>query len=134
MKKNSTVIGMAANLITSEGILEKENLMKSLLSGDIQSIIENFSASKNSIVDLRSENASSDDLINKIINGEQGLNFGASSTIERVILNNQNGLIIQGKVAGVSSWFSPYSPSAVKASSLSTSTSFMFSSSSSSAA
>lgn len=105
MKKNSTVIGMAANLITSEGMLEKENLMKSLLSGDIQSIIENFSASKNSIVDLRSENASSDDLINKIINGEQGLNFGASSTIERVILNNQNGLIIQGKVAGVSSWF-----------------------------
>lgn len=97
MKKNSTVIGMAANLLTSEGMLEKENLIKSLLNGDIQSIIENFSASKNSIIDLKSSDASSDDLINKIINGEQGLNFGASETIERVILNNQRGLIIQGR-------------------------------------
>ena len=96
MKKNSQVIGLATNLIDTNGNLRSDLLLDALGRVDLSKIMERYTFSAAGIRAIEDKAALANSVAYKIINGEIGLAFPKSSTIDNVILNNEVGLKIEG--------------------------------------
>jgi len=102
MKKNSQVIGLATNLIDTNGNLKSDLLLDALGRVDLSKIMERYTFSAAGIRAIEDKAALANSVAYKIINGEVGLAFPKSSTIDNVILNNEVGLKIEGVSLGTS--------------------------------
>ena len=106
MQRNSTVIGMAANLFNSNGNINAKKLDESLEYCELESVEENISRARRTgaSVDLGYSNQNSM-IIDKIINGQLGLNFSSGDAIDKMILNNKIGFLIAGRLNDIPTWF-----------------------------
>ena len=96
MKKNSQLVGLATNLVDMNGNLRPDLLLNALWRIDLSQIMEKYTFSAAGIRAIEDKTALANSVAYKIINGEVGLAFPKSSTIDNVILNNEVGLKIEG--------------------------------------
>lgn len=97
MQKNSAIIGMTANMITPTGAIVQEKFNQSLVRSNLVSQVETF-AVKKTFASITEGNINvSSTYVDKIINGQIGLNFSHSDTIETALLNTTVGLLIGGR-------------------------------------
>ena len=97
MKSNSQTLTMASNLFTAQGVIQPEVLTESLEEVDedvftTDTIVSLRTMTSNIQVDLEK----TQNLFSLVRNGDIGLSFTKTNTIDEVLLNNEVGLKISG--------------------------------------
>ena len=96
MQKQSQLLNLTASLLDNNGLIDESVLKKSLSKINLEELIKVPTELQLSMTNNKLELASS--IAYKIINGETGLAFPKTDTIDKVVLNNSEGLLIQGSM------------------------------------
>lgn len=96
MKQNSQKIGMVSSLLTSTGLIDEDILTQSLDNAKLASIVMKYAADPLQVTIAQNKIALANATALRIMNGEVGLAFSASDTINKVVLNNEEGLVLEG--------------------------------------
>ena len=100
MKKNSIINGLAANLFTPTGALNNDLVNQALNnSSTLQNIINGnalIAAAQLAAAAASNKAILANSTVYKIMNGDVGLAFPPSDSIDEVILNRETGLVLQG--------------------------------------